>query len=196
LTVEELIDLVKPENPYIFGYTPKKNPYITKGDTTYIGLTQNKYTTIDTEDLSKIENYRWCSTARKKRPGYAVTSTNAQKNKLLQSLIFPEYVLIDHININGLDNRKKNLRNANTSLNNLNINPRSSSGYLGVHKHLNSWEVKIQVKGKEYNFGTFKTPEEANIVAKRERARIIRELEEGLNQENPPQPTQSSPGCH
>ncbi len=188
MTIEELIDLVKPENPYIFGYTPKENPYITTGNVTYIGLTQNKYTLIDTEDLMKIGNYHLCS-AKSSTKGkfYAVTS----KPVFLHRILYPEYKILDHINRNGLDNRKENLRNASPTLNNLNIDSKAASGYLGVHKDHSCWAVKIQVRGKEAYFGRFKTPEEANVVAKRERERIIKELEQELAQNPSSCPPQS-----
>lgn len=188
MTVEELINLVKTENPYTFGYTPKKNPYITKGEITYIGLSQNKYTTIDTEDLTKVENYRWYAKFSRPKNWYATNSKRINSRSCLsrlQSLIFPEYGLIDHINIDGLDNRKENLRKTTTALNNYNINPRSPTGFLGVNAYGGKYNARVSVKRKLVHLGAFDTPEEAAKVVNEFRNKLIQQLEEELAQNTP-----------
>lgn len=183
MTTEELINLVKPENPYTSGYTPKANPYITAGNVTYVGLTQNKYTIIDTEDLYLFGKYRWFLSnsngmyARTNLPG-----TNKQIR--MHNLLFQEGTLVDHINRNSLDNRRTNLRKATSEINNLNVKPRSSSGYLGVYVRNNrkqvKYEAKIYHRGKRIQFGVFEDPKEAAKVVNEFREKLIKQLEKEI----------------
>ena len=67
--------------------------------------------------------------------------------------------MVDHINGNGLDNRKENLRHVTCSVNTQNRNrgPMSKSGYRGVVQCRDKprWYAKIKVKGKTIHIGTY-----------------------------------------
>ena len=73
--------------------------------------------------------------------------------------------LIDHVNINPLDNRIENLRVVNNSQNTRNQHKRKncSSKYKGVSwdKHLNKWKAEIRINGKHKYLGLFTNEEEA-----------------------------------
>jgi hypothetical protein len=78
--------------------------------------------------------------------------------------------VVDHINRNGLDNRRCNLRIATISQNNANrsksaiINGKSTtSKYKGVsfNKGKQMWRARISFNGKDKELGYFKTEEEA-----------------------------------
>lgn len=73
---------------------------------------------------------------------------------------------VDHINRNGLDNRRENLRLADKSLNAHNTSSWSKSGYKGVTKATNGrqWKARIMKNGKNHYLGKFDTPEEAYAV--------------------------------
>ena len=49
--------------------------------------------------------------------------------------------IVDHVNRNKLDNRRKNLRIATPALNALNRASSGKSKYKGVAKHKNGWQV-------------------------------------------------------
>lgn len=70
---------------------------------------------------------------------------------------------VDHINMNGLDNRRENLRLATHSQNNHNRTQyrNNKSGYKGVNKRGHRWYAAIKVNGKQIHLGTFDTPEQA-----------------------------------
>ena len=78
----------------------------------------------------------------------------------------PDNLVVDHINYNGLDNRKANLRLATRRQNSLHVirtmNP-GSSKYKGVswHTHKKRWGAKITTHGKTYHLGYFKNEVEA-----------------------------------
>jgi len=72
---------------------------------------------------------------------------------------------VDHINGDGLDNRKENLRLASTTQNNWNLRKKThnsqgrpcSSQYKGVFKDRGSdkWRARLTCNGKRYDLGKF-----------------------------------------
>ena len=98
--------------------------------------------------------------------GYPQTRTGGNK-QFLHHLVMNSTGLIDHINHNPLDNRKKNLRICNTCSDNCinqSVGVKNSSGHIGVwfDKTLKErpWRARFQYKYKEYN-KYFKSYEEA-----------------------------------
>ena len=69
----------------------------------------------------------------------------------------------DHIDGNGLNNRRNNLRLATKAQNNRNrkINASSKSGYKGVDYKKNKWRARISDGQRSIHLGYFSTPEEA-----------------------------------
>ncbi len=76
---------------------------------------------------------------------------------------------VDHINGDGLDNRRSNLRAASHALNMANQRPSKSntSGFKGVTRKRN-WVAQIRVGGHQRHIGTFHTAEEAARAYDRE----------------------------
>ena len=76
-------------------------------------------------------------------------------------------MMVDHINGNGLDNRRSNLRICTMSENMMNRSKtkQNSTGYKGVYdtgdSKTNPYSSKIQKNGKVYCLGHYNTPEEA-----------------------------------
>ena len=70
---------------------------------------------------------------------------------------------VDHINGNGLDNRRSNLRAATDSQNAMNRGMRSdnTSGFKGVTQKRSKWHASLQVNGKRRHLGDFATRIEA-----------------------------------
>ena len=77
----------------------------------------------------------------------------------------PKGLQIDHINQNGLDNRKENLRICTNQQNQYNRKPSSKniSGLKGVSwiKRDKKWCAKLTIDGVVTHLGSFKTKEEA-----------------------------------
>jgi hypothetical protein len=73
----------------------------------------------------------------------------------------PAGIQVDHINHNGLDNRKENLRFCNNRQNHQNglIKKTSKAPYKGISDHDGTWEATITVNGKRLWLGAFGTPE-------------------------------------
>lgn len=74
---------------------------------------------------------------------------------------------VDHINGDGLDCRRANLRIVTVKENARNragANAKSASGLLGVHRRGARWQATIRVDGKYRHLGSFRTPEEAHVA--------------------------------
>jgi len=83
---------------------------------------------------------------------------------------------IDHINLNGLDNRIANLRLATPTQNSCNRGLRkdNTSGIKGVswNKRDRKWLAHITVNGKQHHLGVFDTKAEAKAVRDEAAARM------------------------
>lgn len=132
-------------------------------------LTQGQIALVDEETFNLVRHWRWYA-AKHDRRWYAYSKTNSNKYIgkrrvaiAMHALICPDFTLTDHKNGNGLDNRRKNLRNATSSQNSFNIPKYAKlSGYHGVQKDKHGgWKFRIQRDGKRLTFGGFATAAEA-----------------------------------
>jgi hypothetical protein len=126
-----------------------------------IPLTQGKQTIVDDEDFDWLNQWKWYYNDR----GYAVRHMPSNHKMLLYMhrviMNTPPDMDTDHINGNGLDNRRANLRVCTTSQNLIN-HPKqidNTSGYKGVYKNHHHWQSIIMKDGKSIYLGTFKTKE-------------------------------------
>ena len=135
-----------------------------RGPMKKIKLTQGKFALIDNQDYWLVADFNWCA-KKIRRNWYAHTGirnpitghwTTMVMHRLLAG--FPPFML-DHINQNGLDNRRKNLRPSNNSMNARNSRLRSdnTTGYAGVtwEKRISKWRVRIGVDRRRINLGYF-----------------------------------------
>lgn len=109
---------------------------------------------IDKEDVERVNEYKWHLHLRKSDMRYDVCANTYGKTSERKYIILPRFLLntpkdltIDHINRNTLDNRKTNLRNVTTFVNNLNKS-NNTSGCVGVtwDKSKRKWKVTIKNK--------------------------------------------------
>ena len=74
----------------------------------------------------------------------------------------PVGLVVDHINHDGLDNRRSNLRLATYAQNAANRRRgKTNSGYKGVTWTGTAWSAAAFVRGKRRHLGTFGTPADA-----------------------------------
>lgn len=79
-------------------------------------------------------------------------------------------LMIDHVDGNGLNNRKENLRFATHAQNmrNRRIDKRNTTGVTGVYwnKRKSKWQSLIMINGKRKGLGYFRTFDEAVAARK------------------------------
>ena len=107
---------------------------------------------IDLEDVEKCKNKTY-SIAKCGNIFYAVFRQENKTKRLHQYLLNCNGQTIDHINHNGLDNRKENLRIVTKSVNSFNRSVKlSNTGYIGItyNKRHCLYQIRIVKDGKEY----------------------------------------------
>ena len=138
----------------------KKEPPKTLKGARLIELTFGKYAIVDAQDYDRLSKYKWFALERG-RSLYAKTFLLNGKPLHMHRLVTsaPPHLVVDHINHNGLDNRKQNLRLCTHAQNQKNTRPRSggTSKYKGVHweKTKKKFRAKIMYNRKSIHLGYF-----------------------------------------
>lgn len=134
-----------------------------------IALTQGKHALVNDEDFERLNSFKWYANKRGHNY-YAVRSIRINKKKHTINMhreILKSKDLIDHINGNGLDNRRENLRICINKENVRNAKARpGSSVYKGVSKNkaTNKWEAYITVDYKRHYLGLYLCEIEAALA--------------------------------
>lgn len=131
-----------------------------------ISLTQGKYAIVDEADAELVlSRGKWFAEAKRNRTYYAARGEGSPKRHLAMHALIAGLKRPDHVNRNGLDNRRINLRPASHGQNSANIAPprNNTSGYKGVvwHKKSGAWCARIGIDGARKHLGLFDDPVEA-----------------------------------
>lgn len=167
-----------------------KNQFEIRGDVTAIFLKRRDGTVletlIDTDDLPLAQSIpgTWCVfTSGRDKKLYAETNWRRGRNEKPATRLHrfltsaPKGTYVDHINHDGLDNRRScNLRvvtNAENVWNRREANRTSKTGVRGVswNKECRKFAAYVQVNGKSRYLGVYATLEEAEaavVAARRE----------------------------
>lgn len=139
------------------------------GDPMEIMLSKGLYATVDAEDYNRIVNHKWCANkiGRTHYAKRAYQIDGKQKTEYMHRVIMgnPPGMEIDHINGNGLDNRKENLRVCTHKQNLSNLKPRehASSKHPGVsmNRLTGKYEAYVNMGGKKKHLGLFQNEHDA-----------------------------------
>jgi hypothetical protein len=133
---------------------------------------------VDDDDYERVSAHKWAVLDNHGRGFYAranlkVSSTPRKYESLLMHRFISGAVrgqVADHINRNGLDNRKENLRVATRSTNAANSKhraDRSTSPYRGVYKIgkiTKKYEAQLRADGVLHRLGRYLDPKEAALA--------------------------------
>jgi len=137
-----------------------------------IPLTRDKVALVDDEDYDYLNQYKWYAnkvghTYYAMREG-SMSDSKRRRGILMHRIILdtPDGVMTDHINRNGLDNRKANLRLCTSSENakHRRVLSNSKTGIKGVGLRKNRksrYVVLLYVNDKSLYIGCYKTIEAA-----------------------------------
>ena len=138
----------------------------------------NKKFYFDTEDYDKIKNYCW----RECNEHIIAPISNSLETIGIHRLIMncsDNKLVVDHINGNGFDNRKNNLRVCTQLLNSFNhkVNSINTSGITGVsfHKKFMKWRAYTTVNNKQVNLGYYYSFDEAVLARLKGEAKYFKE---------------------
>ncbi len=141
-----------------------------------IPLTQGLVALVDNDDYEKLSQYRWCVNKAAVTVMYAVRGHEG-KLQYMQNVIIdsPPGLEVDHIDTDGLNNQKKNLRLATRVQQSTNQFARyGTSRFKGVfwNTRRKVWGAQIRSDGKAIHIGQHAT-EIAAAYAYDEKAREI-----------------------
>jgi hypothetical protein len=150
-----------------------------------IPLTKGYVAIVDDEDYALVSKFKWHTFNNNGRGTYAIANmevdgkmTTVRMHRFITNPSRSE--VVDHINRNGLDNRRGNLRAATRSTNAANSKhraDRSTSPYRGVYfeKEKKLYRAQIRVNGKLFGLGRYKDPK---LAAEKYDAEAVRNFGE------------------
>lgn len=133
-----------------------------------IPLSRGLVAIVDADDYEELSQFKWHAHAH----GYTnyarrnVTRDDGSRStEMMHQRIQPDAPAVDHINGNGLDNRRANLRTATQAENNRNrrIARNNTSGFIGVswYRRYRKWVASVRVGGISKTLGYFDDPIDA-----------------------------------
>jgi hypothetical protein len=133
-----------------------------------IQLSGGQIALVDDEDYEMVNRWKW-KTRKFRHTNYAMRNYWYKQDKsrtiTMHHLIIgrKEGYVVDHINGNGLDNRRCNLRHVTSRQNAQNLHIRKLSKYIGVswYKQTKKWQAQIKINGKSKHLGYYANEEDA-----------------------------------
>jgi hypothetical protein len=142
------------------------------GNIAYVPLTRGYEAIIDAADAPLVEGFNWSAMVAPRSVYAKRNDRTGDKARTVQMhrviLSEPEGLEVDHIDGDGLNNTRDNLRVATKAQNqhNRRINRDNTSGLKGVSwcKHAGKCQARITINGKLKHLGYFNTKEEAHAA--------------------------------
>ena len=134
-----------------------------EGEVAYVPLTLGYVAVIDAADVPLIDGVSWCAKVFRKSDGsirvvYAARVARLgggrRRTVYLHRIISgePDGLEVDHIDCDGMNNRRSNLRTATKAQNqhNQRLSIVNTSGAKGVRwrKQCNAWQASIRINGR------------------------------------------------
>lgn len=145
--------------------------------TILIPMSQGKTATISAGDFGRVGFHKWYSVKSGDNRYYAATYikiegewTTILMHRLIMDIQNISFPLVDHVNQDGLDNRRSNLRLCTYAENMRNRSRRRNSTckYKGVvyhkHKKTRPYEASLVYGGKRKSLGCFSSQKMAALV--------------------------------
>ena len=138
----------------------------------HIPLTKGKFAIVDDYDYDNLSKFNWFLQSTKCKNSYKYYAVRHVKvDGKTKAILMHRYILnpsnielIDHIDGNGLNNQRNNLRACNPSQNCINRKPIGESKFLGVHKVTHKkgqneyvyWRAQLRFGKNRINLGQSK----------------------------------------
>ncbi len=120
---------------------------------------------VNKRDVRLVAGRKWYLATNASRMTYAVATIYRRGKRTsvyMHQIIRPSWKEVDHKNCDGLDNRRRNLREATTAKNQMNrpMLRNNTSGFKGVCRYRKKWRAAIQYSVTAH-LGDYSTPEAA-----------------------------------
>ncbi len=151
----------RPRRDPVVRLTPPEPP---NDEVRYIALTKGLCAIVDAADYEEVSKYKWSAhIAGANR--YAVRRNKGKRLAMHRFIMKPpKGMIVDHIDGNGLNNRRSNLRLCTAQQNQCNRRPRGrTSRFKGVcyRKQIGKFAAAIMSHGEQIHIGCFDDEEEA-----------------------------------
>ena len=149
-------------------------------ETRLIPLTRRKFAVVDLQDYYRLSKYRWYATVSR-NTFYAARKRRGKRIFMHREIMRPgEDMVVDHVDRDGLNNRRSNLRLCTVGENCCNAvgNAGAMSKYKGVgwHKRIKKWTATIQAEKQSYHIGYFKNEIDAARAYDRRARKLHRQF--------------------
>jgi hypothetical protein len=129
-----------------------------------IDLTKGAAAIIDDDCYEYLSRWRW-KCKHEKNTSYACRTTNAGTLFMHRVIMdAPPGLDVDHVNHNGLDNRRCNLRIVTRSENLWNKRPEYAADGLRWDRRRNGWRVRVDHFGRRIEVGCYRDQDIARSV--------------------------------
>lgn len=147
-------------------------PIRVEGNIAYVPLTKGYVAVIDAADVPLVGQWNWTAKVSETNVYAKRNDCSAKQHRVLylhRAITgAPPDMEVDHIDGDGLNNRRGNLRIATRTQNSINVKRRASnsSGYKGAcwDKNRSCWVAHIRVAGVQKHLGRFPTAQEAHAA--------------------------------
>ena len=141
-----------------------------EGAVAYITLTRGLETAIDLADLGLAQSFRWAALVGSRGHAYAHRMRQGKMVLLHREILAaPAGSRVDHVDGDGLNNRRSNLRFCTAAENTANSvveRRKRLAGYRGVTAHRRKFRAQIKTGERRIYLGSFATAEEAAAAYK------------------------------
>lgn len=127
-------------------------------------------TMVDDDDYESLNQHRWCLlnnryAARHPKKKENIPGTTSNSLILMHRVILDAFYgkHVDHIDHNGLNNQRSNLRQC-THTENLHNHINKAGNYIGVSNVGSRFRARFYYNNKDYSLGFYPTAEEAAFV--------------------------------
>jgi hypothetical protein len=130
-----------------------------------IELTRGMVALVDDDDFDELNGFLWRA-CKNGKTWYAIANSGKTTITMHREIMGnPKDLVIDHINCDGLDNRRENLRpcSKQENIQRAGAYKTNSSGYKGVTKTFLSkkYSARIKVNNKHFHLGCYNSLEDA-----------------------------------
>jgi hypothetical protein len=169
----------KPQDKTVGRWAPRgEKAYDPDKDECRIWLTDDLYATVRPRDYEELNRHKW-SLSKRGRNVYAIRRENHRGTIAMHRQIMkpPQGFSVDHIDCDGLNNCRDNLRVCTHAQNSSHRGPcGGESGFVGVYRHGKRWVAKITHRGTTYHLGYHDTAIEAAKARDRKAYELLGEF--------------------
>jgi hypothetical protein len=166
-------------NPFSLPISSERDKLNT-GNMKTINLSKGFVALVDDEDYKYLNQFNWY--ARNSRGAFYAVRESKKRGRSVIYIWMHRVIMnpesgkeTDHINHNGLDNRRSNLRVVTHRENCINQKNLNKTGYVGVKHQYKSFAAQIKINGRKKWLGTFDTAKEAHNAYMNKVNELLRE---------------------